>query len=231
MRGSLGDKVDHPAQRGRSVERGGRSLHHLHLFEVGRRQLQNIESAPRRAVQRQAVGEEERVAWSQPLQTHARGAACGRGALHAHPAHLGEEPRHVGGAHLRLFRDVLAGERLHTKRSLLDSRCATRARDHHARHRCRDVGESEGDQGVAAVGKNEPQRVGGVPQSEDGHRYGAHGQPELGDPDCVGQRSRRSHAYAGVGEGGPVGLDADGEYDAPRVRLRVRGRGDECEVQ
>ena len=81
--GPAREQVHHAAERRCAVQRRRRPLDHLDAAEVQRRDLEQPEPARLAAVEREPVGEQQRVAAGEPLDAHVRAAERRAGRLHA----------------------------------------------------------------------------------------------------------------------------------------------------
>ena len=123
------DEIDDAAERGGAVERRGSALDHLDLSEVQRRHLQQAQRVAARAIERQPVGQQLRVAAAQALHAHVRGAERRRRGLHAQAGGLAEQHRDRAWRHQRLLFDLLGVDDLDPQRLVLDATPGAGGRD------------------------------------------------------------------------------------------------------
>jgi hypothetical protein len=112
-------QVDDAAHGAGTVQRRGHALDHLDLRQVHRRDLQQAKPA-HFTEQRQAVGQEARVAPAHALHPHARRAQRRRGGLHAHAAHFVEHHGNVAWRHEHLLFDLFALEDFDAERLIIE---------------------------------------------------------------------------------------------------------------
>jgi hypothetical protein len=131
LRRAAGDEVHHASERRGAVERRGHALDDLHLGQVHGGNLQEADRPRLSAVEREAVGQDLRVATAQALDAYVGGAERGGRHLHAQPARLVEEHRDVARRHEQLLLDLLAVEDLHPHRLVLEPPAAAGGGDDH----------------------------------------------------------------------------------------------------
>ena len=115
-------QIDHASERRRPIQRGGGALDDLDLREIEGRHLQQAERVSLRAVQRQAIGDELRVAAAQALNAHVGRAERRRGGLHAQARCFTQEHGDAAGRHQRLLFDLFAVDHFDAHRLILQTR-------------------------------------------------------------------------------------------------------------
>ena len=113
------DEIDDAAERRRPVQSRRDAFDDFHLTQVERRHLQQAERIALRAVQRQPVGKQLRVAAPQSLDSYVRRAERRRRRLHAQAGRLVEQHRHAAGRHHRLLVDLLLVDDFDAQRLIL----------------------------------------------------------------------------------------------------------------
>jgi len=122
------DQIHDAAQCLWPVQHRRRALDHLGLSKIEWHDVYERKAACLRAVQRQSVLKDRRVSAGQSLEAHVRRAER-RPRFLSHPAHLAEQRRRLGWAHLRFLANVVATEHFHAQRFLLEPPLRTRRRD------------------------------------------------------------------------------------------------------
>ena len=172
------DEIDDAAERRRAVQRRCDTFDDFDLAEVQRRHLQQAEQIALRAVQRQTVGEQLRIASPKPLDPDVRRAERRRGGLHAQARRFVDQHRHAAWRHHRLLVDLLLVDDFDSQRLILQPRRGSRGGDEYFflqllkldRHSAPfSVGndDHEGRGKVAVAGHGEVQRAGRDAESGD----------------------------------------------------------------
>ena len=192
-------EIHHTAQRRGPVEGRRGALDDLDLAEVHRRDLQQAQSLSRQAIERQAVGQQLRVATPEPLDAHVGATERGRCGGDPHAARLVEQHRDVAGLHRRLFLDILAADHLHPRRLLADAAVAAASGgDGDDGQRRGLLVQAERDRGVRACNKRQPHGVGCKPQLAGDHHVRACRQCERDAPGRVSETAARAAPHDSV---------------------------------
>ena len=228
------------------MERSGRTLDHLDLAQVERRDLQVREAIRGRSKERQAVEDEPRVLAAQPVDAQPGAAERAGRLLHAHAPHLGERHRDVARAPLGLLGEHRAFEDLDAKGLVLDAALGAGGGDAHFTHlrharvgghpgHVRHAGHVGGqfrDRAQADVelhwrGDQNVDRESLRTESDVAHLNArpAHGQLQASDAERVGAYARAPGSHRGAASWCTVRHDVYGD-DADGV-LGARGRRSE----
>jgi len=193
--GAARQQVDDAAEGRAPVQRRRGALDDFHAPEVHRRDLEESEPARLPAVERQPVGEQQRVATDEPLDAHVGAAERGRRRLHAQPRRLVEHHRDVARRHRHLLGDLLLVDHLDAEREILDAALTARRAHDHRLQLGDGGGEEEHDARVLARPQHDGHRVGAEPELGCVHDVRAGGEPEHRLPPRIGLRAGAAHAH------------------------------------